>query len=507
MAQGERTDPGRIGALTSWHADWVGLRVGVLGLGVTGFAAADVLVELGADVLVVCSDADEKRANILAVLGVPLVVDSELVAPPGELVHFEPEILVVSPGFRPNHPILEWARARGIVIWGDIELAWRLRDKGGTPAEWITVTGTNGKTTTVQMAALMLHTAGVKVAACGNIGTPVLDAIRNPDGFDVLVVELSSYQLNYMRKISPYASVCLNVATDHIDWHGSAAAYRDAKARVYANTRVACIYNRADTVTERMVRDADVVEGARAISFGLSVPGPGELGIVDGILCDRAFVENRSVAIELATVDELAPLGLATPHVLANILAASALARSYGASPENIRAGLAMFQLDEHRMQEITRAGEVLWIDDSKATNPHAADASLSAFSSVVWVVGGLLKGVDIDDLVRVHAPRLRAAIIIGADRGLLRGAFARHAPGVTVLEVNAPETEQIMPRVVELAVSVAEAGDVVLLAPAAASMDQFSDYADRGRQFALAVYDQVGDEADGGFASRTLQH
>ncbi len=502
MAHAEKSSTERIGALTSWHANWGGLRVGVLGLGVTGFAAADTLVELGANLLVVCSHADEERAKILTILGVPIVRDPEGDAPPAELVDFNPDILVVSPGFRPDHPTLEWARAHEIDIWGDIELAWRLRDKVGTPAEWIAVTGTNGKTTTVRLVAHMLRAAGVRATACGNIGAPVLDAVRNPDGFDVLVVELSSFQLTYARGISPYASACLNVAPDHLDWHGSATAYRDAKARVFDHTRVACVYNRDDPVTEQMVRDADVIDGARAIGFGLSTPGVGELGIVEGILCDRAFAGQPDLAIGLTTVDELATLGLSPPHVLANILAASALARSFGVAPESIRDGLATFELDEHRMQKVARSGDVLWIDDSKATNSHAADASLSSFSSVVWIVGGLLKNVDVGNLVKAHSSRVRAAIIIGADRTPVRSAFARHAPGVPVYEVDRQETKQIMAQAVGIAASVATPGDVVLLAPAAASMDQFSDYADRGAQFAEAVRNQVGDEADDESAS-----
>lgn len=493
----------RLDTLTSWHADWAGLRVGVLGLGVTGFSVADTLAELGADVLVVASKAGDERAGLVDVIGARLVTGA-LDAPPAELVDHRPDVLVVSPGFSPSHPMIAWATDAGIPVWGDVELAWRVRDKVGTPAEWILVTGTNGKTTTVQLTAAMLAEAGLRVAPCGNIGVPVLDAVRDPQGFDVLVVELSSYQLHYLTgqsgpsKVTPYSSVCLNIADDHLDWHGSLEAYIDAKAEVYSRTRVACVYNRSDPVTEDMVRRADVAEGARAIGFGLGVPGPSDLGIVDGILVDRAFLDDRfTSALELTTVDELASAGLAAPHIVANILAAAGLARSFGVPPAVVRQALLRFSLDAHRIQLVLTAGGIGWVNDSKATNPHAADASLKSYPSVVWIVGGLLKGVDVGDLVSRHADRLRGAVVIGADRVAVLAAFERHAPNVPVFEVTADDTGDVMTEAVELASGMAASGDVVLLAPAAASMDQFADYAERGRQFSEAVKERWGGLTD----------
>jgi UDP-N-acetylmuramoylalanine--D-glutamate ligase len=499
----------RLAGLTSWNADWRGLRVAVYGLGVTGFAAADTLAELGAEVLVVAAKADSERAMLLEVIGAELVEQADLSTPPDRLTEFDPELVIVSPGFHWDHPLLLWTHERGTAVWGDIELAWRLRDKvarpdgGDGPADWICVTGTNGKTTTVQLTATMLLAAGNRVAPCGNIGVPVLDAIRDPEGFDVLVVELSSYQLHWVNRnqegaLSPFSAACLNIADDHLDWHGSLEAYTAAKAKVYDNTRVACVYNRADQATLRMVEEADVTEGARAIGFGLDVPGPSDFGIVDGILCDRAFLDDRfTSALELTTLDELREAGLAAPHVVANILAASALARSYGVEPQTIRDVLTAFRLDAHRIEVVRVSGGVSWVDDSKATNPHAADASLRAYPSVVWVLGGLLKGVDIDGLVAAHVERLRGAVLIGVDREAVLAAFRRHAPGLPVLEVEANETEGVMPTAVRLAGELAREGDTVLLAPAAASMDQFADYAERGRLFQAAVNEFLGGEAD----------
>jgi UDP-N-acetylmuramoylalanine--D-glutamate ligase len=491
----------RLVGLTSWHADWRGLRVVVFGLGVTGFSVADTLVELGAEVLVVGGAGDDERRALLRVIGAGFVEQGDQAVVPTELAGFGAELVVTSPGYPPHHALHMWARERSLTVWGDIELAWRLRDKvvgpEGRPAEWILVTGTNGKTTTTQLTATMLVAGGRRAAPAGNIGIPVLDAIRDPAGFEALVIELSSHQLHWMPgggSVVPLAAVCLNLADDHLEWHGSAAAYRDAKAKVYDGVRVACVYNLADEATRAMVEDAEVQEGARAIGFGLGVPGPSDLGLVDGILVDRAFLqERRTSALELATIDDLRGAGLDSPHMTANVLAAAALARAAGVEPGAVREAVRAFRVGAHRNERIAEADGIVWVDDSKATNTHAAQASLAAYPSVVWIAGGLLKGIDPEPLVRRHAERLRAAVLIGADRAALRAAFARHAPGVTVVEVDATETDSVMPSAVRAAASLAQPGDAVLLAPAAASMDQFVDYADRGARFDRAVREHLG--------------
>ncbi|OAN38457.1 UDP-N-acetylmuramoyl-L-alanine--D-glutamate ligase [Microbacterium sp. H83] len=492
----------RLATLTSWHADWSGLRVAVLGLSMTGFSVADTLTELGAEVLVLSEAAEEEYARLLPVIGARLEL-GPLAEVPDALSGFAPEVIVASPGFPPSHPVIRWARESGIAIWGDVELAWRVRDKvtrpDGSPAEWVLITGTNGKTTTTQMTASLLVAGGLRAAPCGNIGIPVLDAVRDPAGFDVLVVELSSHQLWYLGQsraegeIFPYASVCLNLADDHLVWHGSARAYRDAKAIVYRNTRVACVYNKSDEATREMVEEAEVVEGARAIGFDLGTPGPSDLGVVDGLLVDRAFLDDRArSALELTTVADLAVAGLAAPHMVQNVLAASALARSFGVEPERIHAALQEFRLDAHRIEVVAHHEGVTWIDDSKATNPHAAASSLRAYPGAVWIVGGDLKGVDIADLVATAGVTARAAVVIGVERASVVAAFERHAPSVPVFEVDAGETGQVMNRVVEIAAGIVDGEGTVLLAPAAASFDQFSSYADRGHRFAEAVRDWI---------------
>jgi UDP-N-acetylmuramoylalanine--D-glutamate ligase len=478
--------------LTHRDADWSGLRILVTGLGVSGFAAADALSERGAIVTAVSADSTsviEERARILEILDVDVRLGPEhlLEVPEGT------ELVVTSPGFRPDHPLLLAAAAGGIPVWGEVELAWRMRAESGA-APWITITGTNGKTTTVKMLDCILRAAGLRATSAGNVGTPLLEAVLHPDPYDVLAVELSSFQLHWQRSVAPVASVCLNFAPDHVDWHGSMEEYRLAKAKVYAGTKIACVYNVQDPVTEQMVRDADVVEGCRAVGFTLGLPGPSMLGLVDDVLADRAFVEQRKTsAAELATLADMqGESPSVAPHNVANALAAAALARAYGVGPLSVRDGLRAFVPDPHRIADVATVGGVRFIDDSKATNPHAAGASLVAFEHVVWIAGGLLKGADVDALVESVAARLRGVVLIGADRGQIASALRRHAPDVPVVDV--PDTDTgVMDLVVARAGDLAQPGDVVLLAPAAASMDMFANYGERGDEFAKAVRRHAG--------------
>ena len=476
--------------------DPAGLRVLVAGGGVSGFAAADALAERGAQVILV-DGADPasspqlmERLHILDILGVDVRVGPQHV----ERMPDAPiDLVVTSPGWRPDHPLLAAADLLGTPIWGEVELAWRLRPVGAAP--WLTLTGTNGKTTTVQMLTSMLRAAGLRACSAGNVGTPILEAVLHPEPFEVIAVELSSFQLHWSLSLSPLASACLNIAPDHLDWHGSMEAYRAAKGKVYERTQLACVYNVDDPVTEELVREADVVEGARAIGFTLGVPRRSMLGLVEDVLADRAFVEQReSSAAELGTLADLTGGGEAggpatTPpsHLVQNALAAAALARAVGVPPVAVREGLRRFTPEPHRIADVATIEQVRFVDDSKATNTHAARASVLGYEQVVWIAGGLLKGADVDDLVREVAPRLRAVILIGADRERIAQALRRHAPDVRVFDIADTDTG-VMDRVAALALDAARPGDVVLLAPAAASMDMFVNYAARGTAFADAV-------------------
>ncbi|MDP9417920.1 MAG: UDP-N-acetylmuramoyl-L-alanine--D-glutamate ligase, partial [Actinomycetota bacterium] len=318
------------------RSPWSALHVCVAGIGVSGFAAADVLCRLGARVTVVDGregEPERERATLLGILGatVRLGVADEL-APDVDLV-------VTSPGWRPAQPLLAAAASAGIPVWGEVELAWRLRPSGAAP--WLCVTGTNGKTTTVRMLASMLTAGGARAVAAGNVGLPVLEAVLAPEPYDVIAVELSSYQLHWAHSLSPLAAAVLNVAPDHVDWHGSLEAYAADKGRIYERTQRACVYNVVDAETERLVRAADVEEGCRAIGFTLGVPAVGQVGVVDDVLVDRAFIPERAdSAAELGTLADVSPYA---PHNVENALGAAALARAYGVEPAAVGDGLRAY--------------------------------------------------------------------------------------------------------------------------------------------------------------------
>jgi UDP-N-acetylmuramoylalanine--D-glutamate ligase len=476
-----------------------GRRVCVAGLGVSGPPAARVLAGRGARVTAVDSRDDGERRDLaanLAASGVEVRLGEVAAAtlPSGT------DLVVTSPGWTPTAPLLMAAADAGVEVMGDVEFAWRLRPSlpGGGDQQWLAVTGTNGKTTTVRMLALMLTAAGYRAVAAGNVGTSLADVVSEPEPYEVVAVELSSFQLHWSSTIAPYAAVVLNVAAHHLDWHGTFEAYAADKAKIFARSTIA-IGNADDPVSARMAADAQGRSPALVPSvamFRLGEPGPGQLGVEGGFLVDRAFAPPEvSSGVRLAATAHLRDHGHSAqgrppaPHNVANALAAAALARAYGASPEAIGEGLRAFRPDPHRISLVTSVAGVDYVDDSKATNPHAAAAALAAYNPVVWVAGGQLKGAarDLDAVVLATASRLRGVVLFGADRGKIAAALMRHAPKVPVVEVAGTDTGA-MDIVVKAAAELAEPGDTVLLAPAAQSFDMFRDYPARGEAFAAAV-------------------
>lgn len=458
---------------------WSQWKVTVAGIGVAGFSAADALMQLGARVTVVdAGDGERQRekAEILRTLEVTVHLDFD------GLIE-DCDLLVVSPGLRPSAPMIVDALQRGIPVWGELELAWRLRHPD-TAAAWLAVTGTNGKTTTTLMLESMLRAAGYRTTSAGNIGNSLIDVVMH-DELDVIAVEVGAPQLPFVHSMSPVASVCLNVADDHIDHFGSMEEYVAAKARVYERTQEAAVYNAEDPVTLRMVEDAEVVEGCRAVAFTLGSPGLSMLGVVDEYLVDRAFIEDRATtAQEIAEVADVHP---AAPHNVANALAAAALARAFGVPPTAVREGLRDFSPAPHRIAHAGTVGQVDFIDDSKATNTHAALTSLLAYPSIVWIAGGMAKGQAFDELVLRARDRLRGVVLLGVDRGVIAAALARHAPDVPLVDLERTDTGA-MEEAVRHAYGMARPGDTVLLAPGCASWDMFRDYGHRGTAFAEAV-------------------
>ncbi|WP_309116609.1 UDP-N-acetylmuramoyl-L-alanine--D-glutamate ligase [Saccharothrix sp.] len=445
-----------------------GRDVLVAGAGVTGRSAAEALLAAGASVTVTDGSADRLSALEPLLPGVALVPG--LVAPPSSA-----ELVVTSPGWRPDSPLLVASRAAGLDVIGEVELAWRMGLELADPPAWLAVTGTNGKTTTVGMLESVLRAAGIDAVACGNVGLPVVDALLA--GHRVLAVELSSFQLHWSPSVRPAAGVLLNLAEDHLDWHGSFAAYAEAKAQVLTGD-----------VAVAGVDDPYVAELLSAspspahVGFTLGAPEEGQLGVVDGNLVDRAFGPDAV----LASVSDVHPAG---PPGVADALAAAALARAHGVSAEAVRRGLRDFRPGAHRAEVVAVSDGVTYVNDSKATNPHAASASLRSYESVVWVAGGLLKGASVEELVRAEAFRLRGAVLIGADREVIAASLAKYAPSVPVAVLE----DATMRDAVRAARSMARAGDAVVLAPAAASMDMFTDYAHRGQAFAEAVRELTG--------------
>jgi UDP-N-acetylmuramoylalanine--D-glutamate ligase len=310
--------------LDSWRAEWSGLRVVVDGLGRDGFAVVDTLVELGCDTAVVDEAPDPELARLVEVVGARIL-------PADEARAFAPQLVV-----RGHGP----ARAGwDAPVWSDVELAWRVRDKVSA-APWIAVTG-DGASQTVDVLLHLLTASGRRAVAVGENAPPVLDAVRDPSPFDILVVELGAERLGMLREsgatISPIASACVGTTATDV------AELADL-GRVYENTRLACVYDKASTATMRMVEEADVVEGCRAIGVDLGMPGPSDLGLVEDIIVDRAFHDDRHrEALELTTHGELEAAGIGDPVAVRNVLAACALARAVDVLPAQIAAAIGTF--------------------------------------------------------------------------------------------------------------------------------------------------------------------
>lgn len=444
------------------------VRYVVAGSGIAGTAMARVLMVAGHDVTVY-DRTDSESLAALADMGATILSgepdSTEVVACLDRV-----DDVVVSPGFPPHHPLVTAAADRDKPVYSEPELAWRLRPPGA--AAWLAVTGTNGKTTTVTMLAAILSAQGLRTEALGNIGRPLVDAVA--DDYDVLAVELSSQQLHWSSSMAPEFGALLNLADDHLSWHGGFDAYAGAKTAIWRGA-----VNVGNLDDPRVAGLLKTTKG-RSVGFTLNPPGRGQFGLVDDVLVDHCGPEP----VELVSVDRVRPAGR---HHIANALAAAALSRSFGVSAAAVAAGLSGYEPQPHRNVRVAEVDGVTYVDDSKATNPHAAAAALDAYDPIVWIAGGQLKGVDVDPVVARAAPRLRGAVLLGTDRRQLADSLRRHAPGIPIVEV-ARGDDEAMNEVVQSAARLARRGDVVLLSPAAASYDMFSGYAERGRRFAEAA-------------------
>jgi UDP-N-acetylmuramoylalanine--D-glutamate ligase len=453
-------------------------RVLVLGGGVTGRSVAKVLSHMGAEISVY----DENESSEFDFNRVTL----------GEVSDTNWAASVISPGWSPNHPIIADLRNREILLLNEIDLAWEIKQQVAPEQKWLAVTGTNGKTSTVELTEAILKAAGVNAFACGNVGTPVIDAVTSDPRYDYLILELSSFQLHWAESAEFVAGSILNIALDHIDWHGSFAEYAKAKLDLLSRSVTAILNG----------DDASVVEGSanwqgRKIFYTLQTPKPGELGLVENLLVDRAFVVDPMEAAMFCELNEVQPTA---PHSVSNALAAAGLARAIGIDHEVIREAIKKFRPGRHRIELVLEQDGIRWIDDSKATNPHAAQASLMSELSVIWIAGGLAKGAEMSELIAQVGSRLRGTVLIGTDRELIAHELQSKFPNVALVRVDpkpghdrSSADNEFMNQIVAEAKFLAQSGDAVLLAPACASMDQFLSYGDRGDRFAKSVREIVG--------------
>lgn len=446
-------------------------RALVIGLGRSGRPAALALCGAGVEVIAVDRGPEPDGAGQLRDAGVDVRarLDDEATA---ELVDGV-DLLVPSPGVPEGSPAVQRALSRGCPVWSEPELGWRL---AGADRRVLGITGTNGKTTVTELTAEMMVRSGVEAVACGNLGHPFTDAVTSSGTSAILVAELSSFQLRFTGTLRVRVGALLNLAPDHLDWHGDEQAYGEAKSRLWGSQQPGdrAVGNADDPRAADLVRAHAPYEVAW---FSLQdVPDPG-IGVVD----DRIEVALPEVDGALL---EIGDLPLRVPHHVANVAAAACVALLAGAGPDGVAAAATAYRPGRHRM-EVVHDGDVTWVDDSKATNPHAAVAALRANASrgVVWIAGGLAKGVDLRVLEDALGG-VRHAVLIGDAAGRL----AEVAASAGVRSTLAATIEEA----VQVAARHARPGDVVLLSPACASFDQFRDYAERGERFAAAVREEV---------------
>lgn len=443
-------------------------KVLIIGGGVTGTSVAEILESLGCEISILDEDAS-------------LLADVRFVTAEKAMSQ-KWDFAIISPGWRPNHPLLQPLRDNGIQMMSEVDLAWHLKNELRPSQKWLAITGTNGKTTTVEMTAAILRAAGRSATACGNVGDTVIGAVVGDIDFEFLVLELSSFQLHWSELPEFHAAAILNIADDHTDWHGNFQNYVDAKLRILDRTQVG-ILNADDA---HVVKATSSWQGKK-VFYSLDSPRPGELGVVEDLLVDRAFVLDTD---EAEMIGELSDVHPSSPHNVSNALAAAGLARSVGISHPIIRQAIQDFRPGRHRIELVGERNGVRWINDSKATNPHAAAASLTSSTSIIWIAGGLAKGASMHELVSQTAGHIKVAILIGKDRELIAKELEEHAQSVRIIRIDQERDEEtsLMEKVVMTAKTLAQSGDTVLMAPACASMDQFASYADRGDQFCSAV-------------------
>jgi len=443
----------------------------VLGLGSSGVAAARYCAaldagEVGTVTAVDAADTPRLRdlADELAGLGVRVALGADTVTGLYDLC-------IASPGIPPHAPLALAAAACSERMVSEIEFAFT---RSRSP--WVAVTGTNGKTTTTALVAHLLLGGGISARTVGNIGTPAIEAVDDADAQEVLVAEVSSFQLALTETFRPRAAALLNLTPDHIDWHGSFEAYAADKGRVFANMGpddVAVI----DVDDPGSAPFAEKVEasGARVVRVSRSETHAGGASAHGGEL----VLETRGGAVRLVCADELQIRG---PHNVSNALAAAALAHALGVPAAALRSGLKSFAPIEHRLEPAGYACGAEWFNDSKATNPDAVLKALAAFGDrpLVLLLGGRNKGNDFEPLAQEAAGRARTVVAFGEAGAQIAAAFQSTGAEATLVATLADA--------VHAAAADAREGDAIVLSPACASFDEFANYEERGSEFKRIV-------------------
>lgn len=481
--------------------DFTGKTVLVAGLGISGESVVHILT--AHDIPVISVDQKKTDATYSSFDDV-------------DWSHIS--LVVTSPVFKPTSPFLIEASRRRIPVWSEVEFAWRTRvsrPQTGKPAGWIGITGTDGKTTTTEMIAAMLKAQGRTCPAVGNIGSPVSAAVQDPhnDGF---VVELSSFAMHFTDSLHLQVAVWTNISADHLDWHGGFANYSHDKSKVFVNAQKAIVYNADDPVVSQHAYDVQLPATCQKVGFTLHAPQSSQIGVQDGWIVDRSSLshsysdvsDGRIIALSDFSAQLCDGNGHVYPHLIADGLAAIGAALAVRVPLSDIRTALAHFTPDPHRIQLVAQyrdtadgqSDPIAFIDDSKATDILAVQASLSSFpdGKVVWICGGLAKGATFTNLVASIRRKMKAAVVIGVDQAPFVSALKSAASDVPYTCIPAGGSgQQVMDQAIAAAMTYAKPGDSVLLAPAAASMDQFRNYPDRGDKFAAAARSWIQSQKD----------
>ncbi|MCY9513585.1 UDP-N-acetylmuramoyl-L-alanine--D-glutamate ligase [Paenibacillus apiarius] len=463
-----------------------GQRVVVLGLAKSGVRVAKIFHDRGAQVTV--NDKKERHmcpeASELEALGICVVCGHH----PDELIDEQVALVVKNPGIPYSAPPVMKAISLGIEVVTEVEVAYRL-----SPAPIVGITGSNGKTTTTTWVGNMLEAAGLKPVVAGNIGTPLCQAAEEVGQDDILVVELSSFQLKGTDQFHPRVACLLNVAETHLDYHGTMEDYVSSKARLFENMteQDVAVLNADDETCRSLASRIQArkwwVSSNKRVDCGVFIDPPYGDAAGNDESRHLVYVDEQGMPHPIVRVQEI---GLPGRYNVDNALAACAIAIAAGASPDSLAEPLRAFNGVEHRLEFVRKDNGVVYYNNSKATNTKATLMALEAFDgNIVLIAGGLDRGLDFHELIPVMRERVKAVVTMGQTRRIMEHVAAEAGLSDIAVVDNMDNASAAITKAVQLAQHYAEAGDIVLLSPACASWDMFPSYEERGRMFKAAVH------------------